>query len=348
MHLTIDAGSPRAALMQHGEEKMKLLRRQFLSLSVGAGVISIALQSAGADTYPSRSVKIIEPIGAGTAGDRYLRSIAQELENSHHQAFVVENRPGAGTTIGTDYVAHAAPDGYTLLMMSTTSTVNETLYAHKSYQLMRDLVPIAPLLDSDLVLVVHPSVPVHNLSELIALARAKPGTLNYGSSGLGSNYHMAAELLKNLSGINIIHVPYKGSTGMRTDILSGQIQLLFDAVPNMAPFIETGQVRALGTSGTTRSSVLPNVPTIAEAGVPGFQATLWDGLMAPRGTPQPIIDLLHREITGFLSRPEFKASWEKQGVTPLIMTQAEFTTFIESQIVKWAKVIKSNHIALVQ
>jgi tripartite-type tricarboxylate transporter receptor subunit TctC len=334
--------------MQHGEEKMKLLRRQFLSLSVGAGVISIALQSAGADTYPSRSVKIIEPIGAGTAGDRYLRSIAQELENSHHQAFVVENRPGAGTTIGTDYVAHAAPDGYTLLMMSTTSTVNETLYAHKSYQLMRDLVPIAPLLDSDLVLVVHPSVPVHNLSELIALARAKPGTLNYGSSGLGSNYHMAAELLKNLSGINIIHVPYKGSTGMRTDILSGQIQLLFDAVPNMAPFIETGQVRALGTSGTTRSSVLPNVPTIAEAGVPGFQATLWDGLMAPRGTPQPIIDLLHREITGFLSRPEFKASWEKQGVTPLIMTQAEFTTFIESQIVKWAKVIKSNHIALVQ
>src|SRR6202035_4303659 len=173
--------------------------------------------------------------------------------------------------IGTEFVANATPDGYTLLMVSGTQTVNETLYETKSYSLMRDLAPISPLMDSDLVLVVHPSVPAHNVAELLALARAKPGTLNYGSSGPGSNYHMAGELLKNLTGIDIVHVPYKGSTGMRTDILSGQIQLLFDSVPTMAPQIEAGGVRALGTSGTVRSPIFPNVPTIADAGVPGFQ-----------------------------------------------------------------------------
>ena len=161
----------------------------------------------------------------------------------------MENKPGAGTTIGTDYVAKAAPDGYTLLMVSGTQTVNETLYTKKPYHLMHDLVPIAPLIDSDLVLVVNPSVPAKNLKELLALARAKPGTLNFGSSGPGSNYHMAAELLKHLTGIDIVHVPYKGSTGMRTDILSGQIQMLFDSVPTMAPMIKAGKVRALGTSG---------------------------------------------------------------------------------------------------
>src|SRR5665213_3605871 len=195
--------------------------------------------------------------------------------------------------------------------------------------------------------VVHPSVPVHNLSELIALARAKPGTLNYGSSGLGSNYHMAAELLKNLSGINIIHVPYKGSTGMRTDILSGQIQLLFDAVPNMAPQIKAGMVRALGTSGKVRSPILPDVPTLAEAGVPGFQATLWVGFMAPKNTPQPIVELLNRTIATILQRPDIKEAWEKQGATPLVMTQPEYAAFMQAEIVKWAKVIEDNRIALI-
>ena len=176
--------------------------------------------------------------------------MAQELQNALHQPFVVENKPGAGTTIGTEYVAKSAPDGYTLLMVSGTQTVNETLYTKKAYHLMSDLVPVAPLIDTDLVLVVNPAVPAKTMAELIALAKAKPGTLNFGSSGPGSNYHMAAELLKNLTGIDIVHVPYKGSTGMRTDILSGQIQMLFDSVPTMAPLVEAGKVRALGTSGT--------------------------------------------------------------------------------------------------
>ncbi len=209
-------------------------------------------------------------------------------------------------------------------MVSGTQTVNETLYTKKPYHLMHDLVPIAPLIDSDLVLVVNPSVPAKNLKELLALARAKPGTLNFGSSGPGSNYHMAAELLKHLTGINIVHVPYKGSTGMRTDILSGQIQMLFDSVPTMAPMIKAGKVRALGTSGTTRSAILPDVPTIAEAGVPGFQATLWVGFMAPAGTPQPIVEKLNRAITKILSRPDIKAAWEKTGATPVTMTQPNF------------------------
>jgi tripartite-type tricarboxylate transporter receptor subunit TctC len=318
--------------------------RHFAALLVLAIAATIGALPCKADDYPSRPVRIIVPFGAGGPTDVYTRAIAEELRKALHQTFVMENKPGAGTTIGTDYVAKAAPDGYTLLMVSGTQTVNETLYTKKPYHLMHDLVPIAPLIDSDLVLVVHPSVPAKSVKELLALARAKPGTLNFGSSGPGSNYHMAAELLKHLTGINIVHVPYKGSTGMRTDILSGQIQMLFDSVPTMAPLIKAGKVRALGTSGVTRSPILPDVPTIAEAGVPGFQATLWVGFMAPAGTPQPIVDKLNAEITKIVSRPDIKAAWQKQGAEPAALTQPQFKAFMDAQITKWADVIKANDI----
>jgi len=324
---------------------MPILRKAAAVLALAA---AFAAGPADATDYPSRTVKIIAPFGAGGPSDVFARIIAEELQKALHQAFVVENRPGAGTTIGTDLVAKAAPDGYTLLMVSGTQTVNETLYSRKPYQLMRDLVPIAPLIDSDLVLVVHPSVPAKNMAELLALARAKPGSLNYGSSGLGSNYHMAGELLKHLTGIDIVHVPYKGSTGARNDILAGHIQMLFDSVPTMAPMIQAGFVRPLGTSGKTRSSILPDVPTLEEAGVPGFQATLWVGVMAPAGTPQPIVDLLNREITKILSRADIKTAWEKQGAIPVTMTQPQFTAFMDAQVVKWAGVIKANHIPLIK
>jgi len=316
-------------------------------LALLIAVAAASLATARADEYPSRPVKVIVPFGAGGPTDVYTRDIAVELERSLHQTFFMENRPGAGTTIGTDFVAKSAPDGYTLLMVSSTQTVNETLYADKPYRLLRDLVPIAPLMENDLVLVVHPSVPAENLAELLALARAKPGTLNFGSSGPGSNYHMAAELLKNLTGINIVHVPYKGSTGMRSDILGGQIQMLFDSIPTMAPMVKAGMVRALGTTGSTRSPILPDVPTIAEAGVPGFQFSQWVGFMAPAGTPQPIVNLLNTAIAAILSRPDLKAAWEKQGATPLLMTQPEFAAFMAAQVAKWAKVIKDNHISLI-
>jgi tripartite-type tricarboxylate transporter receptor subunit TctC len=320
-------------------------RRDAIFLGL-AGVV-VGTSSGRADDYPSRPVKVVAPFGAGGPTDVYTRSIANELQKSLGQTFFIEDRPGAGTTIGTDLVAHATPDGYTLLMVSGTQTVNETLYTQKPYQLMRDLTPVAPLMDTDLVLVVHPSVPAKTLQELLALAKAKPGTLNYGSSGPGSNYHMAAELLKSLTGIDIVHVPYKGSTGMRSDILSGQIQMLFDSIPTMAPTIQSGMVRALATSGRIRSPILPEVPTFTEAGVPGFQATLWVGFMAPKATPQPVVDTLSRTITDILKRPDIKDAWEKQGASPMLMTQAVFTAFMESEIAKWAKVIETNHIALI-
>lgn len=301
---------------------------------------------ARADDYPSRPVKIIAPFGAGGPTDVYVRALAIELDKALHQSFVIENRPGAGTTIGTELVAKATPDGYTLLMASSTQTVNETLYRNKAYALMRDLVPVAPMEENDLVLVVNPAVPAHNVAELISLAKAKPGTLNFGSSGPGSNYHMAAELLKNLTGINIVHVPYKGSTGMRIDILSGQIQILFDAVPTMAAYIKAGKVRALGTTGSKRSPILPDVPTVAET-VPGFEFSQWVGFMAPKATPAPIVAKLHDAITGILSRPDIKKSWEAQGAEPMIMTQPQFAAFMQAQVDKWAKVIKANHITLI-
>jgi tripartite-type tricarboxylate transporter receptor subunit TctC len=307
--------------------------------------VTLTATSAPADEYPSRPVKIIVPFGAGGPTDIYTRDIGEELRKALHQPFVLENRPGAGTTVGTDLVAHAVPDGYTLLMVSSTQTVNETLYATKPYQLLRDLVPIAPLMENDLVLVVPPSLPVKNLADLLALAREKPGTLNFGSSGPGSNYHMAAELLKNLTGINIVHVPYKGSTGMRTDILSGQIQMLFDSIPSMAAMAKSGMVRALGTSGEKRSPILPDVPTIAEAGVPGFRFSQWVGFMAPKDTPRPIVDQLNKTITGILSRPDIKQAWEEQGATPMVMTQPQFAAFMAAEVDKWANVIKANHIA---
>ena len=325
-----------------------------LNLRHIAGTMALALAltlpalAAKADNYPSRPVKIIVPFGAGGPADIYARIVAKQLESDLHEPFVIENRPGAGTTIGTEVAAKAAPDGYTLLVASGTQAVNETLYASKGYHLMSDLVPIAPTVETDLVLVVNPKLPVKNLKELISYAKANPGKLNFGSSGAGSNYHMAAELLKNLTGINIVHVPYKGSSGMRTDLLSGQIQMSFDSVASAAPKIKAGLLRALGTSGTKRSPILPNVPTIAEAGVPRFQATLWTGFMAPKGTPMPIINKLNRAMTAVLQRPEIKAAWDKQGATPFIMTQPKFAKFMQAQIDKWAKVIKDNHIALIK
>jgi tripartite-type tricarboxylate transporter receptor subunit TctC len=257
---------------------------------------------------------------------------------------VMENRPGAGTIIGTDAAAKSPPDGYTLLMISATQTTTETLAPNKPFKLMRDFVPVASLLNSELVMVVHPSVGVSTVKEFIALAKSKPGALNYASSGVGSNYHMAGELFKNLTGTDILHVPYKGSTGARNDIISGQIEMMFDSVPTMAQMVQSGRVKALGTTGKVRSAILPDVPTLSEAGVPGYEATMWVGVMAPAGTPQPIVDLLNSEINKVLVRPDVRAAWEKQGAVPMTMKPNEFGVYIQSEIEKWAKLINANAI----
>jgi tripartite-type tricarboxylate transporter receptor subunit TctC len=256
----------------------------------------------------------------------------------------MENRPGAGTIIGSEAAAKSPPDGYTLLMVSATQTTTETLVPNKPFKLMRDLVPVAALLNSELVMVVHPSVPVSNVKEFIALAKSKPGALNYASSGVGSNYHMAGELFKNLTGTDILHVPYKGSAGARNDIISGQIEMMFDSVPTMAAMIQAGRVKALGTTGKARSAILSDVPTLSEAGVAGYEATLWVGVMAPAGTPQPIVELLNREINKILARPDVKDAWEKQGAVPMLMAPGEFGAHVQSEIDKWARIIKANAI----
>jgi tripartite-type tricarboxylate transporter receptor subunit TctC len=283
------------------------------------------------------------PFGAGGPTDVFTRAIADELSKSLKQAFVMENRPGAGTIIGSDAAAKSPPDGYTLLMISATQTTTETLVPNKPFKLMRDFVPVASVMSSELVMVVHPSVGVRTVKEFVALAKAKPGTLNYASSGIGSNYHMAGELFKILTGTDIVHVPYKGSTGARNDIISGQIQMMFDSVPTMAQMVEAGRVIALGTTGKVRSPSLPDVRTLTESGIP-HQATIWLGVVAPAGTPQPIVDLLNREINKIITRPQMKTAWEKLGAEPVAMSPPEFGAFVQSEIDRWAVVIKTNDI----
>jgi tripartite-type tricarboxylate transporter receptor subunit TctC len=303
------------------------------TLVLGAG-------GALAQDYPARPVKIVVPFAAGGPADVYARFLAQRLSDALGQPFVVDDRPGAGSIIGTDAVAKSAPDGYTLLLMSNTHTVNESLIPNKPYALQRDFTPIAPINYSDLVLVVHPSVPANTLADLIKLAKAEPGKLNYASSGTGTPYHMAGELFKAMAGVDIVHVPYKGSSGARTDVLGGQVQMMFDAVTTMSEHARAGTVRALGTTGKTRSTVLPNVPTMSEAGVPGYEAVIWLGLIAPKGTPPAIVNRLNAEISRIEGRPEVRAEWERQGAIPMVMTPEAFGRYIADDIVKWERIVK--------
>src|SRR5690348_2213099 len=300
-------------------------------------LLSLVLATIGmaqAQDYPSRPVKLIVPFAAGGPADIYARFLGQRLQEALGQPFVVDDRPGGGSIVGTDAVAKSGPDGYTLLLMSNTHTVNESLIPNKPFVLTRDFVPVAPINYSDLVMVVHPSVPAKTLAEFIALAKAQPGKLNYASSGPGTPYHMAGELFKAMAGVDIVHVPYKGSSGARTDILGGQVQMMFDAITTMAPNVRAGKLKALGTSGKVRSSVLPDVPTISEAGVPGYDAVIWLGIMAPAGTPKAVVERLNAEITRAVNAPETKQSWQQQGAVPMSMTPDEFGNFLREDIEK--------------
>jgi tripartite-type tricarboxylate transporter receptor subunit TctC len=293
-----------------------------------------------AEDYPSRAVKIIVPFGAGGPADIAARLVGNIMQEKFGQPFVVENRTGAGGVIGTQEVVKSPPDGYTLLMMSNTQTANESMVPQRKYELMRDLAPIAPINYSDLVIVVHPSVPAKTLEEFIALAKSEPGKLNYASSGQGTPYHMAGELFKSMAGIGIQHVPYRNSGDARTGVIAGQVQMMIDAVTTMAPNIAANQVRALATTGSKRSSVLPNVPTATEAGVPGYEATIWLGLMAPAGTPRPIIDKLNAAVNDAVKRSDIVKLWKDQGAAPMSMSPEEFDKFLRADIVKWADVVK--------
>jgi len=323
-------------------------RQQFVRSTLALlGLAAVMAQTpASAQAYPNRPVKIVVPFATGGPADVYARFMAQRLGDALGQSFVVDNKPGGGSVIGTDLAAKSPAAGYTLLMMSNTHTVNETLIPNKPFQLMRDFVGVAPINYSDLVLVAHPSVPANNLRELLAQAKANPGKMNYASSGPGTPYHMAGELLKSMASIDVVHVPYKGSSGARTDILAGQVQIMFDAITTMTEQVKAGKVKALATSGRTRSDVLPDVPTLSEAGVPGYEATIWLGLMAPRGTPQEVVNRLNEAVGKIVGTPEQKLQWSKQGAVPMVMNPTAFTRYLNEDIAKWSTVIKTANIKL--
>jgi tripartite-type tricarboxylate transporter receptor subunit TctC len=294
-----------------------------------------------AQDYPTHAVRIIVPFGAGGPADVAARVLGNALQENFKQPFVIENRSGAGSVIGTQEAAKSAPDGYTLLLMSNAQTANESLVPQRKYDLMRDLVPIAPLNVADLVIVVHPSVPATTLKEFIALARSQPGKLNYASSGQGTPYHMAGELFKSMADVDLVHVPYRNSGEARSAVIGGQVQMMIDSITTMAPNVRQGQVRALATTGKTRSTVLPDVPTADDAGVKGYEATGWLGLMAPKGTPKTIVDQLNAAVNDAIKRPEIVKLWADQGAVPLSMTPEAFDKFLRGDIVKWAEVVKT-------
>ena len=314
---------------------MNILSRFFVT-----AVLALLAPWAAAQDYPSRPVRVIVPFAAGGPADVYARFLATKLQESLGQPFVIDNRPGAGSIIGTDAVAKSPADGYTLLLMSNTHTVNESLIPTKPFQLLRDFAPIAPINASDLVLVTRANLPVNNLGELLKLAKAKPGSLSYASSGPGTPYHMAGELFKAMAGVAIVHIPYRGSSGARTDVLGGQVDMMFDAVPTMTEHIKAGKVKAMGTTGTARSSVMPDLPTIAEAGVPKYEATIWLGLMAPKATPPAIVERLNAEVSRIVGAPETARAWNAQGAAPMVMSVAEFTRYVQADIAKWANIVK--------
>ena len=314
--------------------------RQFPVVTIVAFLAVLGGAPALAQDYPTEPVKIIVPFAAGGPADVYARFLGQRLSESLGQPFVIDDRPGAGSVIGTDAAAKSAPDGYTLLLMSNAQTVNESLIPNKPYALLRDFVPVAPVNYSDLVLVVHPSVKANSLADLIKLAKASPGKLNYASSGPGTPYHMAGELFKAMAGVDIVHIPYKGRSGARTDVLGGQVDMMFDAVTTMSEHARAGTVKALATTGKTRSPVLPNVPTMSEAGVTGYEAVIWLGVMAPKGTPPAIVAKLNAEITKIVNRPDVRAEWAKQGAAPMAMTPEEFSRYTADDIAKWERIVK--------
>jgi tripartite-type tricarboxylate transporter receptor subunit TctC len=322
----------------------RLVRALSLATAVFAAS-ALPAMAQSADQWPERPVRIIVPLGAGGPADLVSRYLGQQLSERFKQSFVIENRPGASGIIGTGEVAKSPPDGYTLLAVASPHVNLEVLAHNKPYQLMRDFTTVAMCCSTDTVLVVNPKVPAKTVAELIALAKAQPGKLTFASSGPGSNKHLGGELFKLMTGTDILHVAYKGSTGARNDIIGGHVDMMFDEVPSVAPNVLAGQVRALGVTGKTRSKALPDVPTVAET-VPGYEHTGWFGIMAPTGTPKPIVDRLNEALRAIVAKPEVQAYWDKQDTQTMSLTPAESEAFIKADIEKWTKVVKAANIKL--
>jgi tripartite-type tricarboxylate transporter receptor subunit TctC len=308
-----------------------------------AAVLSLVAALASAQTYPTKPIRLVVPFPPGGATDILARDVAQKLTEAWGQSVIVDNRPGAGGNIGSELVAKSAPDGYTLEMGTVgTHAINASLYAKMPYDHVKDFTPVILVAGVPNVLVVTPSLPVNSVAELIAYAKANPGKLNFASSGNGTSIHLSGELFKVMAGVQMTHIPYKGSAPALQDLLAGQVQLMFDNLPPSLPQIKAGKLRALAVTSLARAPALPDVPTLAESGLPGFEASSWFGILAPAGTPAPIVAKLNAEVAKWLATPEAKEKLLKQGANPAGGTPEDFAKHIAAETAKWAKVVKES------
>jgi len=321
------------------ENAMKLPRRKFLHLAAGAAALPLAPHAARAQAYPARPVRIVVVVAAGGGNDIVARLIGQFLSEQLGQSFIIENRPGAGGNIGTEAVVRAPADGYTLLLVAGANTINATLYEKLSFNFISDIAPVAGIGSVPNLIVVHPSVPAKTVSELIAYAKANPGKLNMASGGIGTPQHVAGELFKMMTGSNIFHVPYRGAAPALTDLLGGQVQMMFATMPASIEYVRAGRLRPLAVTGNRPSEMLNGVPTVSET-VPGFEASAWYGIGAPKNTPAEIVDRLNKEINAALADPKILARLSELGASPIVGSPADFGKLIADETEKWAKVIK--------
>jgi len=318
-------------------------RRELLQLAACFAALPAVPWNAQAQAYPSRPIRLIVPFPPGGSNDVVGRLVANQLSEKLGTKVYVDNRGGAGGVIGTEAVAQAAPDGYTLLVVSIPHAVNPALYNLK-YDPIKSFTPVSIMATGPNVLVVNPNLPVKNVQELLALAKEKPGTVDYASAGVGSFQHLGGELFKLVAGVNLQHVPYKGGGPAMQDVVAGHVKVMFSSLVQTTPFIQSGQLRALGVGGTKRNPVLPDVPTIQEAGVPGYVADNWWGIVAPAGTPQPVVDQLYNDIQEVLKSRELSEAFAREGAEAVTMTSDEFAKYIEYEIAKWGRVVKEGNI----
>jgi tripartite-type tricarboxylate transporter receptor subunit TctC len=322
---------------------MKLPRRKFLHLAAGAAALPAVSRIARAQTYPTRPVRIVVGFAAGGQNDVVARLMGQWLAERLGQPFVVENRPGAGGNVGTEAVVRAPPDGHTLVMIAPSSTINVTLYDKLNFNFIRDIAPVATITRQAQVMVVNPSFPAKTVAEFIAYAKANPRKLNMASGGTGTGQHLTGELFKLMAGINMLHVPYRGGAPAITDLIAGQVQVMFTSPPGMIEYITAGKLRALAVTTATRSEALPDVPPMGDF-VPGFEATTWFGVGAPMNTPAEIVDKLNKEINAALADPRMKARISDMGAAPFVSSPAEFGKLLADETEKWGKVIRAANI----
>jgi tripartite-type tricarboxylate transporter receptor subunit TctC len=318
---------------------MKTSRRQFLRLAASAGALPVVSRSGWAQAYPSRPVRVIIGFPPGGSADISARLMAQWLSERLGQPFVVDSRPGASTNIATEAVVHAAPDGYILLLIAPNNAINASLYDKLNHNFLRDIAPVAGINRFPNVMEVNPSVPVKTVPEFIAYAKANPGKLNMASAGNGTTIHVSGELFKMMAGVDMVHVPYRGGAPALTDLMGGQVQVMFDNIPSSIEYVRAGKLRALAVTGAARSELLPDIPTVAEF-VPGYEASAWYGIGAPKNTPREIVDKLNTAMNAILADPAAKARMAALGATVLTGSAADFGKFIADETAKWAKVVK--------